>query len=87
MLRQARFLICCAGALLIFQTHQGGVFYGAGLVALANLFTAQFMCGTQGCERPETRWMDRSPIALFYDATTMAGALFCVWGAIQIGWL
>lgn len=86
MWRQLRFLLCCAAALLVFQTHKDGVvFYLAGTTAFANLFSAQMMCGAQSCQVPQTGYFNRDPIALFHYATTFAGAIFCLLGLFWLG--
>lgn len=80
MLRQARFMICCAGVFSVYAIHQGGWFYLAAITAFGNLFSAQFMCSTQGCDRPHAAdgGMRRDPVALIHYGTTGMGALFCL---------
>lgn len=85
MLKQLRFMICCAGAILIYQTDPGILFYTAGMTAFANLFSAQLMCGTQACQVPQTRTSRWNPLTLFHYGTTLAGALFCLVGAFKLG--
>ncbi|MBF0401784.1 MAG: hypothetical protein HQL90_13580 [Magnetococcales bacterium] len=86
MLRQARFILCCAGALLVYQTDRGGLFYAAAVVAFANLFVGQFICGTRGCQVPAHRRFSRDPVVLLHDATAVGGLLFCLLGVGRIGW-
>ena len=85
MLRQARFMLCCAGVLLIYQTDKGWIFYVAGITAFANLFSAQWMCGMKACQTQKTSLFDpQAPITLIHYGSTIVGALFCLLGALKI---
>lgn len=85
MLKQFRFVLCCAGGLLIYQTNEGVLFYMASMTAFANLFSAQLMCGMQGCQTQKTGIFKQDPVALFHYGTTIAGIIFCLLGAFYLG--
>ncbi len=77
MLRQFRLFICILGVVWMYQINQGVLFYVAGMVAFANLFSGQFLCGQNACQT-DNKWFNRDPISLFHYATTLMGGLFLI---------
>ena len=82
MIKQARFFLCVIGAILVFQIDTGVLFNAAGLNAVANLFSGQYVCSVEECRVEEKRRFAKDPVSLFHYGTTLAGAGFCMYGAI-----
>ncbi len=85
MFRQFRFILCCAGALMLYKLSGAGpVFYGAALNAFANLFSGQIDCASGACDTESQRPSLDDPVYKLHLLTTAIGALTALYGVVQI---
>ena len=81
MARQLRFVLCVAGAFLLFRAGDDGwMFQLAGLNAFANLFSGQYRCASGACAVPSEPDAVAVVVSRIHLGSTLVGGLFFLLG-------